>query len=100
MFIGLKDSKIVKMTSSLQVFIEQNAGKDFGDKYLFENVFINTRFSRATEPHLVEVCLHLPWINFSDCFDSRKIRNNIDFHKWLVNIFFPLAKEKISEALR
>ena len=80
----------------LQTFIEQNAGKDFGGKYIFESIFLHTRYCLATEPHIVEVFMRFPWANFSDCFDDRDIQNNIDFYSWLVDKFFPLAEKRLT----
>lgn len=81
----------------LQTFIEQNVGKSFGDKYLFGNILLNTRFCRSTQPELVEVCLVLPWTNFSDCLDTGKVTNHIEFYEWLNDKFFPLAKKRIDK---
>jgi len=80
----------------LQSFIEQNVGKRFGDKYLFDSMLLNTRFCRQTQPELVEVSLRLPWISFADCLDSREVQSNIDFYNWLIESFFPLAEKRIS----
>jgi len=81
----------------LQTFIEQNVGKKFGDKYIFGNILLDTRFCRNTQPELVEITLNLPWASFSECLDIHKISDNIEFYKWLNEKFVPLAQASSTE---
>ena len=81
----------------LQNFIEQNAGKQFGDEYRYGDFFMYTRYCRATEPHFVEVSFNLPWITISDCFDEFDIPNNLEFYGWLKDKFIPLVEKRISK---
>lgn len=79
----------------LQQFIEQNAGKVYGDAYLYEGLIVQTRFCLATEPDTVEASIALPWgWSFKNCFDDREISDNVDFYKWLTESFFPLAEHR------
>ncbi len=94
------------MKCDLQVFIEQNAGKDFGDKYIFGDVFLCTRWVHTIDTggkgqHCVEVQLILNLINMQivHCFEPSKVGDNIAFYKWLTDEFSPLVEKVILEHL-
>lgn len=77
----------------LQKFIEENAGKEFGDKYVYENMILPTR---VVDPYkVIAVYLVLPWTTFEVPVEYEKIKNHVMFFEWLKDVFMPAAEKEL-----
>lgn len=93
--VRCKKLKIVEQ-ELLQYFIEDNAGKNFGDEYRYGGIIIYTQINqKTTGERLINVSIMLPWVTFYQQFNNKEITNNIGFYNWLEHIFIPSAKEEL-----
>lgn len=85
----------------LQVFIEDNIGKSYGDMYKYGMVLLGTRYRGGVEGQPspgVEVSLAIPQgFGFSMIVETDLIGTAVDFFEWLTDKFFPAMNEKWAE---
>ena len=83
----------------LQVFIEENIGKGYGDMYKYDMVLLGTRYRGGIEGQYgpgVEVSFAIPQgLVFSMIVDTDLIGTTVDFFVWLTDKFFPALKSRL-----
>ncbi len=82
-------------SDQLQKFIEDNKGKDFGDKYILDNMIIPTRVYDPFKA--IVVYLVLPWTTLELCAEYDIIKNHVLFFDWLTDVFMPEAEKKLKK---
>ena len=77
----------------LQVFIEENIGKKYGDKYKYDMVMLATRYRGGYEGQWgpgVEVSFAIPQgLTFTMQVETDAVDTVVDFFEWLTQEFFP-----------
>jgi len=77
----------------LQVFIENNINKRFGDIFIYGDMAIHTCHPKPSSPFgvIVYMTIFIDW-DFRFVVDSREIDNGIKFYKFITEEFLPKAE--------
>lgn len=85
----------------LQVFIEENIGKDYGDDFRFCSIILTTRYRGGLEGEYgpgVEVWFALPQgLSFGMCVETELIESHVEFFRWLCEKFAPGLNKEIKK---
>ena len=85
----------------LQIFVEENIGKEYGDDFKFGSIILTTRYRGGVEGeynHGIEVYFNAPQgLSFGLIAETESIESHVEFFKWICEEFVPELNKEIEK---